>query len=63
MRALMGLVAIAQAAIVVVWGYQYLADRHRPPDQQWWPRHLSLFLCLQGTVTVAAFVVGVRLGD
>jgi hypothetical protein len=63
MRTLMGLVAVAQAAIVAVWGYQLLADRRRPPDQQWWPRHLPLFICLQGAVTVATFVVGSRLGD
>jgi hypothetical protein len=63
MRVLMGLVAVAQAAIVAVWGYQFLADRHRPPDQQWWPRHLPLFICLQGAVTAATFVAGDRLGD
>jgi hypothetical protein len=62
MRALMGLVAIAEAAIVVVWGYQFLADRRRPPNQQWWPRHLPLFICLQGAVTVATILVGSRLG-
>ena len=63
MRFAMLLVAVAQTAVVVVWGYQLLRDQRRPNSQRWVPRHWTTFISIQGVLAVAAFILAFRLGD